>query len=90
MLYGFPVLFHDRSPALGTKGDLVLADLSAYLIKDGSGPMVAVSEHFRFQNDEVAFRLVFNVDGQPWLNEPIALEGSTANTVSPFIVLDTP
>ena len=90
MLYGIPVLFHDRSPALGTKGDLVLADLSAYLIKDGSGPMVAVSEHFRFQNDEVAFRLVFNVDGQPWLNEPIALEGSTANTVSPFIVLDTP
>lgn len=89
-LYGYPVMFHDRSPALGTKGDLVLTDLSAYLIKDGSGPIVAVSEHFRFQNDEVAFRLVANVDGQPWLNEPITLEGSTANTVSPFIVLDTP
>ena len=89
-LYGLPVLFHDRSPGLGTKGDLVLTDPTAYVIKDGSGPFVAVSEHFRFQNDETAFRLVFNVDGQPWLTEPMALEGSTANTVSPFIVLDTP
>lgn len=89
-LYGYPVLFNDRSPALGSKGDLVLADLSYYLIKDGSGPTIAVSEHFRFQNDEVAFRLTWNVDGQSWLNEPIALEGSTANTVSPFVVLNTP
>lgn len=89
-LMGFPVLFADRSPALGSKGDLMLVDLTAYLVKDGSGPTVAVSEHFRFQNDEVAFRIVKNVDGQSWLNEPIQLEGSTANTVSPFVVLDTP
>jgi len=89
-LYGYSMFFHDRSPALGIKGDLCLCDLSAYVIKDGSGPTVMASEHFRFQNDEVAFRLVANVDGQPWLNEPIALEGSTANTVSPFVVLDTP
>ena len=87
-LYGFPVLFNDRSPAVGSAGDLALVDLSYYLIKDGSGPTVAVSEHFRFQNDEVAFRLTWNVDGQSWLNEPIALEGSTANTVSPFVVLN--
>lgn len=87
-LYGYPVLFNERSPALGSAGDLALVDLSYYLIKDGSGPTVAVSEHFRFQNDEVAFRLTWNVDGQSWLNEPIALEGSTANTVSPFVVLN--
>lgn len=87
-LLGIPVIYHDRSPALGSKGDLILADLSAYLIKDGSGPIISMSEHFRFQNNEVAFRVVQHVDGQAWLNEPIALEGSTANTVSPFVVLN--
>lgn len=89
-LLGIPVVYNERSPALGTKGDLLLADMSAYLIKDGSGPVVAMSEHFRFQNDEVAFRITWMVDGQSWLHEAIPLEGSTSNTVSPFIVLDTP
>jgi hypothetical protein len=28
------------------------------------------------------------VDGQAWLREPIPLEGSTANTISPFVVLN--
>lgn len=89
-LFGIPVLFNERSPALGSRGDLMLTDMRYYLIKDGSGPNVALSEHFRFNNDEVAFRITKNVDGQAWLNEPIALEGSTANTVSPFVILDVP
>lgn len=87
-LYGIPVLFNERSPALGTAGDLSLCNLSYYLVKDGSGPTLAVSEHFRFQNGEVAFRLDWRTDGQSWLSEPLALEGSTANTISPFVILN--
>lgn len=86
-LLGIPVLFNERSPALGSTGDLMLLDLSKYLIKDGSGPFVAFSEHFRFQNSEGAFRITWRVDGQSWLSEAIPLEGSTSNTVSPFIIL---
>jgi HK97 family phage major capsid protein len=86
-LLGIPVLFNERSPALGSTGDLMLCDFSKYLIKDGSGPFVAFSEHFRFQNNEGAFRITWRVDGQSWLSEPIPLEGSTSNTVSPFIIL---
>lgn len=89
-LYGIPVLFYERSPVLGSRGDLTLIDFSFYLIKDGSGPFVALSEHFRFQNNEVAFRIVWHVDGQSWLDEAILLEGSTSDTVSPYVVLDTP
>ena len=89
-LFGIPISYNERSPALGTQGDLLLADLSAYLIKDGSGPTIALSEHFRFQNDELALRITWRTDGQSWLNSAIPLEGSTTNTVSPFIVLDTP
>jgi HK97 family phage major capsid protein len=87
-LMGIPVLFHERSVALGTAGDLVLADLSYYLIKDGSGPFVMASEHVYFTSNRTVIKVFWNVDGSPWLNEPIPLEGSAANTVSPFVVLN--
>ncbi len=88
-LAGIPLIYNERSPALGSKGDLMLVDLSKYLIKDGSGPSIAVSEHFRFQNDEIAFRLTWRVDGASWLTAPVPLEEGTAtNTVSPFVILD--
>lgn len=89
-LAGFPLAYVNRLPALGTKGDLGLYDLSYYLIKDGSGPFVAVSEHFRFSNDETCFRITWHVDGKPWLTGPFPLEGASTSTVSPFVVLDTP
>jgi len=87
-LFGYPLLFNDRSPALGTAGDLIFADLSYYLIKDGSGPFVAVSPHVYFTSNRSVIKIFWNVDGQPWLSAPIPLEGSAANTVSPFVVLN--
>jgi len=87
-LMGIPVLFHERSVALGTAGDLVLADLSYYLIKEGSGPFVMASEHVYFTSNRTVIKVFWNVDGSPWLSEPIPLEGSAANTVSPFVVLN--
>ena len=87
-LLGIPVLFHDRSPALGTAGDLVLADLSYYLIQDGSGPYVMSSDGYYFTSNKIIIKAFWNVDGKPWLSAPIPLEGSAANTVSPFIVLN--
>jgi HK97 family phage major capsid protein len=86
-LLGFPLMFVDRMPALGTKGDLCLLNLPYYLVKDGSGPMVASSEHILFLSNKTVFKVVWNVDGRPWLTEPITLEGTTSNTVSPFVVL---
>ena len=87
-LMGIPVMFHERSVALGTAGDLVLADLSYYLIKEGSGPFVMASEHVYFTSNRTVIKVFWNVDGAPWLSEPIPLEGSAANTVSPFVVLN--
>jgi len=87
-LLGIPVVFADRLPALGTKGDLSLVNLSYYLIKDGSGPAAASSEHVYFTSNKVVFKIVWNVDAHPWLTEAIGLEGSTSNTVSPFVVLE--
>lgn len=86
-LLGIPLMFNDRSPALGTTGDLILVDLSYYLIKDGSGPFVATSPHVHFTSNRTIIKIFWNVDGQPWLSAPIPLEGSAANTVSPFVLL---
>lgn len=86
-LLGIPLIFHDRSVALGTKGDLVLCDLAYYLIKNGSGPFIAASEHYAFINDITTVKIINNVDGHPWLSAPLPLEGSTSNTVSPFVIL---
>lgn len=44
-LYDIPLIFNERSPVLGNTGDLVLADLSHYVVKDGSGPLIEISEH---------------------------------------------
>ena len=87
-LMGVPLIFNDRMPGLGTKGDLSLVNLSYYLIKDGSGPFAASSEHIYFLSNKTVFKIVWNVDAHPWLSEPIQLEGSTSDTVSPFVVLN--
>lgn len=85
-LMGLPIRFTGKTPTLGNAGDLLLADFSKYLIKNGSGPFVAISEHVKFTSNKTVFKIVANVDGQPWVNEPLALEdGST--TVSPYVIL---
>lgn len=87
-LLGYPVRWNNRAPALGTKGDVTLNDFSHYLIKDGSGPFVAASEHVKFTSNKTVIKIFFNVDGAPWLTAPIKEENGYE--VSPFVGLDVP
>ncbi|MGE3623699.1 MAG: phage major capsid protein [Bdellovibrionales bacterium] len=87
-ILGMPAIETQHAPALGTKGDLVLASLKNYLIKDGSGPYVAASEHADFVNNKTVFKVFFNVDGSPWLDAPLL--GEDSRSYSPFMVLDVP
>lgn len=87
-LLGLPVLFNQRNPLLGVKGDLGLYDISKYLIKDGSGPIVSMSEHVYFTTNKTLVKIVWNVDGRPWLTAPI--QGENTDTMSPFVALDVP
>lgn len=87
-LLGYPVRWNNRAPNLGTKGDILLADWSHYLIKDGSGPFVATSEHVKFTSNQTVIKFFWNVDGAPWLNAPIVEENGWE--VSPFVGLDVP
>ncbi len=87
-LLGYPVRWNNRAPALGTRGDVLLADWTYYLIKDGSGPFVAASEHVKFLSNKTVIKIFWNVDGAPWMHAPIKEENGYE--VSPFVGLDVP
>ncbi|GEA17506.1 phage major capsid protein [Moorella sp. E306M] len=88
-LLGIPIRFTGKTPALGQKGDLILVDFTYYLIKDGSGPFVAASEHVYFKQNKTVIKVFWNVDGKGWVNEPLTLEDGITK-VSPYVVLDVP
>lgn len=87
-LLGYPVRWNNRAPGVGNRGDVMLADWSYYLIKDGAGPFVAASEHVLFTSNKTLIKIFWNVDGTPWLTKPITEENGYE--VSPFVALDVP
>lgn len=84
-LLGHPIVWHERAPGLGSKGDISLVDMKGYLIKDGSGPFIAYSEHVNFLTNKTVVKIFSNVDGKPWLTEPMT--GQDGRDSSPFVVL---
>jgi HK97 family phage major capsid protein len=85
-LYGIPMVVTEKNPALGTKGDLILADWSHYLIGDRGGLRTDYSQHFKFKNDQMAYRCIKRVDGQPWLKSAITPRNG-GSTLSPFVTI---
>jgi HK97 family phage major capsid protein len=86
-LLGRPAIPTEKLPALGTRGDLVLIDPSLYVIGDRMQIEVAASEHVNFLKNQMTWRVVERVDGQPWLDKPVTLQDATTQ-VSPFVVLN--
>jgi HK97 family phage major capsid protein len=87
-LLGRPVITNVRSPALGALGDVLLADLSDYVIKDGVGPLLSASSHAKFEQNKTVIKAYLTTDGGPWLDAPIRQEDG--NDYSPFVALDVP
>lgn len=87
-LMGRPLIYSEKMQALGTAGDIGLADMSQYIVGDRGGPQIASSIHLKFDYDETAFRFVLRYDGQPsWLSTLTPKRGSA--TLSPFVVLSS-
>jgi HK97 family phage major capsid protein len=86
-LFGMDVLTTEKVPALGTKGDVMLVDPSMYVIGDRMQIEIAASEHVNFLKNQMTWRVVERVDGQPWLDNVITLQDG-ASTVSPFVILN--
>jgi len=85
-LMGRPVVPTEFNSALGDKGDVVLMDLSQYLMIEKGGLKQDVSMHVRFVYDESTFRFVLRVDGQPIWEAPLTPFKGT-DTLSPFVTL---
>jgi len=87
-LKGAPVIPTEFNPTLGTVGDILLVDLSQYLLIDKGGPQSDSSIHVRFINNEQTFRFIYRVDGRPLWNTALT-PAKGANTLSPFVALAT-
>jgi HK97 family phage major capsid protein len=87
-LYGKPVIPIEYCSTLGTVGDIVLANLNAYGAAVKGIADSSYSIHLKFDYAQTAYRIIFEMDGQPWLNSAITpFKGS--NTTSPFVTLAT-
>ena len=86
-LFGRPVIEIEQADTVGDQGDIMLLDLSQYLMIDKGGLEAAQSIHVRFIYGENTFRFTLRTDGQPIWNSPLTLYNSST-TVAPFVLLD--
>lgn len=89
LLAGRPIVLSDACSTLGTEGDLILANMHGYLafVRAG-GVSIRKSMHVWFDQDLVAFRLLFRMDGQPALTTAVTPPNGS-NTRSHFVTLAT-
>ena len=88
-LMGRPVIPCEFAAALGTVGDIILADLSQYIFIDKGSMQSAASIHYKFNVDESTFRFVYRCDGQPWWKTYITPYKGTTSYQSCFVTLAT-
>lgn len=88
LLLGIPAIPVEYCETLGTAGDIVLTDLSEYILVEKEAAEMASSMHVRFLEAEQTFRMMYRVDGQMgWSSAVTPYKGS--NTISPVITLAT-
>lgn len=86
-LMGHPVVPVEACPTLGDAGDIILADMKAYLtVTKGGGVRADTSIHLFFDQAVTAFRFIFRVAGQPWWSSTISPQNGLS-TLSPFVAL---
>lgn len=87
-LLGRPLIELEQCSAVGTPGDLIYANMQEYFYieKANEGMRFDQSMHIRFLFDEMAFRWVYRINGQPIVRTAITpAQGS--NTLSPFVTV---
>jgi HK97 family phage major capsid protein len=87
-LMGRPVIFSEKVPKLTEPGALSFVDFGFYLIGDRQVMSAMSSPHFKFQNDQTAYRIIQRVDGRPWLNSAITPQNN-GDTLSPIVTVGT-
>lgn len=88
-LGGFPCMPSEHCKYPGTPGDLILCDLSRYILAVREKFRAEISIHVRFLTMENTFRFVMRATGQPIDRAPVAAAngGPSGYSTSPFIIL---
>ena len=90
-LMGKPIIFNKQCSSVGTVGDIMLCDMSQYLLGQKAGQGATgkfdTSIHLKFDSDQTAFRFVFRVDGKPWWLTALTPPVATSDTISPFVAI---
>lgn len=88
-LFGIPVVYSYHCPALGDSGDVILADLKQYGVATKAGGQIetAMSMHLYFDAAEVAFRIIYRIDGKVMRQQPLKMPNSP-NSRSGFVCLE--
>jgi len=85
-ILGKPVYLSEHLPQDDNSGDVILADLKAYLLFIRKGLEIAFSDHVSFKSNQGVWRFTQRMDGQPWLTSTITLADPQGSyTVSPFV-----
>ena len=87
-MFGRDVIPVEQASTLGTQGDIMLADMSQYLLAQRADVRADTSIHVAYLTGEQAFRFMLRLDGQPTWKKPLTpYQGSALK--SPFITLAT-
>lgn len=88
LLLGKPVIEIEQASAIGDPGDIMFVNLNEYVVitKAGEGMRADTSMHVRFLYDEMAFRWVYRINGQPIARSALTPFKGT-NTLSAFVGL---
>ena len=91
---GCPILVSEHAAALGTSGDIILADFAQFVL-GGQDMVVSSSREADYSSgtagwtrDQTLWKMVFHTDGQPILSAPITPKHG-GSTVSAFVALTT-
>lgn len=86
---GRPAIAVEVASGPGDVGDIILADLSQYLLIDKGGIETAESIHVQFLTGENTFRFTYRVNGQPMRKNKLTPYKRTSSDfyVSPFVTL---
>lgn len=85
-LLGRPIVPIEQASAIGDVGDIVFANFGEYVTITKGGIEFAESMHVRFIYDEMTYRWIYRINGQPaWSSALTPYKG--AATLSPFVAL---
>jgi HK97 family phage major capsid protein len=85
-ILGRPVLISEKVPKLGDAKDVSFVDFGFYLLGDRQVMSAMSSPHYKFGEDETAYRIIERCDGRPWLSSAITPKNNGA-TLSPIVTL---